>query len=69
MSPPRRCMALGCALGRRATQPFCAPHYALLDAGTKASMRLAGQSGDKAAGRAAVRQAIRELANKEMRPC
>lgn len=67
MSPARHCMALGCGLGRRATQPFCAPHYALLDAGTKAQMRQAGRSGDKAAGRAAIRVAVRELADQERR--
>ena len=63
----RRCLAIGCETRRSEGQPCCASHWRLLPAENQRAIRSAGRSKAPEAGRVAVREAVRQLAEWEGR--
>lgn len=63
MIPPiRHCLAHNCTLERREAQAFCAQHWALLEVRSQTRILMTGRGVDLGEARAALREAVRELA-------
>lgn len=62
-----KCLAMGCTTTRHTGQPFCGGHWAVVPKHAQAAIYAAGRKKNKAAGREAIRAAIRLLADGEGR--